>query len=190
MEALSKKGTPASARTGTGAGTARLAPPCTATESSLHLSAPYQCQLIRGQPFMADYRPAAAGRGVPATPRRHSVSCGTPLIVCAVPGADQEGGSRARSLYLDSSCPATRCRAARRVSGTVRAHGRPDARFARAFPARIRLPSSRPEQRFRRGHHIHHAQLRGAGADTGQCPAASYHKRRDSPLWFRRWWSP
>lgn len=79
MEALSKKGTPASARTGTGAGTARLAPPCTATESSLHLSAPYQCQLIRGQPFMADYRPAAAGRGVPATPRRHSVSCGTPF---------------------------------------------------------------------------------------------------------------
>lgn len=79
MEALSKKRTPASARTGTGAGTARLAPPCTATESSLHLSAPYQCQLIRGQPFMADYRPAAAGRGVPATPRRHSVSCGTPF---------------------------------------------------------------------------------------------------------------
>lgn len=113
MEALSKKGTPASARTGTGAGTARLAPPCTATESSLHLSAPYQCQLIRGQPFMADYRPAAAGRGVPATPRRHSVSCGTPFDSLRRAGRRSGRGQPCSLLISGFSLPgnALPCRA-------------------------------------------------------------------------------
>ena len=49
MEALSKKGTPAPARTGTGAGTARERPSATRLPGYSLISTPYQRHLIRGQ---------------------------------------------------------------------------------------------------------------------------------------------
>ena len=66
--------------------------PCTVTYYILHVSAPYQCSLIRGQPFFrAGCRPATAGRRVPAARRLAIVSCGTPFDVCTVPSAKFSG---------------------------------------------------------------------------------------------------
>ena len=48
--------------------------------------------------FRAGNRPAGAGRGVPAAGRQKVVSCGTPLMVCAVPGA-RSTGAAVQKLY-------------------------------------------------------------------------------------------
>lgn len=79
-----------------------------------HLSAPYQCQLIRGRPHLGPtIAPQQQGEEYQQHQDDIASHAAPPLIVCAVPGADQEGGSRARSLYPHSPRPATLCRAVR-----------------------------------------------------------------------------
>ena len=80
-----------------------------------HLSAPYQCQLIRGRPHL---RPTIAPQQQGEKYQQHqdgkaSHVMAPPLIVCAVPSADREGGSRALSLYTGFPLPTTLCRAVR-----------------------------------------------------------------------------
>ena len=82
-----------------------------------------RCKLIRGQPYL---RPTIAPQQQGEKYQQHqdgkaSHVMAPPLIVCTVPGADQEGGSRALFIYPHSPRPATLCRQMPRVPGTVRA---------------------------------------------------------------------
>ena len=79
-----------------------------------HLSAPYQCQLIRGRPHLGPTI-APQQQGVEYQQHQDDIAshAAPPLIVCAVPSADREGGSRALSLYTGFPLPTTLCRAVR-----------------------------------------------------------------------------
>ena len=90
-----------------------------------------RCKLIRGQPHL---RPTIAPQQQGEEYQQHQDDIAShaapPLIVCAVPSADQEGGSRALMLYTRFPLPTTLCRAVRaypELSALVGGHG-PDLR--------------------------------------------------------------
>ena len=135
MEALLKKGTPATVGTVTEAGTAQLAPLVTRLPIGPRFSTPYQFAPDTGSTTIWLGKPAA-GR-VSARRARSKTDAplaDTLLYPCgSYAPCRRVEGSRARSLYPHSPCPATLCRAVPRVSGTVCGCRWPDARSARTF---------------------------------------------------------
>ena len=91
-----------------------------------------RCKLIRGQPHL---RPTIAPQQQGEEYQQHQDDIAShaapPLIVCAVPNADQEGGSRALMLY-SFPAPHKALSGSTRVPGIVGPRGRPWARSAEA----------------------------------------------------------
>ena len=136
--------------TETGAGTARFAPPCTATKRELHFttsahrSGPRSTAIWRQTP--------AAGQGPRQQAGRKYVSAWRhpPFSVCAVPTLRPEG-SRARSLYPDFPYSTTLFRAGARLSGTVCACGGEGAGLqGRVLARRGRGTRDRPWTHYRK----------------------------------------
>ena len=82
---------------------------------------------------MADYRPAAAGRGVPATPRRHSVSCGTPFDSLRRAKRRSGRGWPCVVFIYWFSAPHNALSGGTRIPGTVRGYGRPAPELQKLF---------------------------------------------------------
>ena len=79
-----------------------------------------RCKLIRGQPHLRPtIAPQQGEKYQQHQDGKASHVIAPPLIVCTVPGADQEGGSRALFIYPHSPRPATLCRQMPRVPGTL-----------------------------------------------------------------------
>ena len=107
-----------------------------------------RCKLIRGQPHL---RPTIAPQQQGEEYQQHQDDIAShaapPLIVCAVPSADREGGSRALSLYTGFPLPTTLCRAVRAYP-ELSAYGRPAPEprelFLRGY-GEIRRSQARPK---------------------------------------------
>ena len=113
-----------------------------------HLSAPYQCQLIRGWPHLGPtIAPQQQGEEYQQHQDDIASHAAPPLIVCAVPSADREGGSRALSLYTGFPLPTTLCRAVRAYP-ELSAYGRPAPELQKLFlrgHGEIRRSQARPK---------------------------------------------
>ena len=96
-------------------------------------TAPYQCQLVRGRPHLG---PTIAPQQQGDEYQQHQDDIAShaapPLIVCAVPSADREGGQPCADVISSFPAPQNALSGSTRVPGTVGPRGRPWARSAEA----------------------------------------------------------
>ena len=96
-------------------------------------TAPYQCQLVRGRPHL---RPTIAPQQQGDEYQQHQDDIAShaapPLIVCAVPSADREGGQPCADVISSFPAPHNALSGSTRVPGTVGPRGRSWARSAEA----------------------------------------------------------